>query len=242
MSETTNREATKQLLRKIGRIPSSDYRVSAKPIEKPTGMLQGGIELIEKFAEMSFNGLKDLGGKPYIAVDPRVQLYLVNNNDYIGSTAMAVFPLSEPKYVGIGSIYLGRYLIKQEKTELVLPKIRKAELFFKDRKNPSQGYIIEIKDSPHRDERFYALYVMKDPHTRLVQFGTNQRGWFVPISDSVGSFVSFVEEESSLRDGIDYIILRDTKHIFARAYRMEKKIRSLGIKLTDDIVPQPSNK
>jgi hypothetical protein len=224
-----------QLLDEIRNIPKSDYRLTGTRIENPDANFRGGIRIIEQFAKLSFNRLTDLGENSYISVDPKVQLYLTNIHNYIQSAAMAVFPIHEKTYFGMGNIYLGRYLIKKDGVDIIKMKIRNGRLLFINRDHPDRRSLIQVKDSLHRDERYFAYYRIKDGETTLIQFGTNKRGWFTP-DKSESSMVTFAEEEPLYFGGVDFTISEPSEHQIYQQLQLEMKIRSLGIVFIDEFL------
>lgn len=231
----------RQVLRDIRNLPHSDYRLNSTPTTEPNGNFKGSVKLINTFARLAFPKFAELGDKSFVSVEPKVQLVLVSNQfisyHFVESAALAIFPVFEPAFIGLGGISLGRYMHTQEvlgrKTEVIEPKIRKAELFILSRKNPEKGLYITVQDGKHTGIQYSAFYRVGTV-TKLDQFGKSDEGWFM-VNPLLKGIITFPNEESVCYGGAGVLDMTyPIKTITERYEQYTKIINNLGIKFTDD--------
>ena len=227
----------KELKREVNSIPSSDYRLNSEPAEKPNGLLVGGLKLVDEFAKASFVKVPEAREKHLVLVNPDVQLYVCDDDRKVNSVGMALFPIFEPKFVGMGNIYMGAYESKiGEGSNLRQLKIREANLYFLRRDDPESGFTILIKEAKHKDRRYSAIYKIGEGYSDLIQFGVSDKGFFVPkpSSDRMG-LVSFDEEDPTFYGGAGTIDIKrytsEIKHGFDYLKRM---VKDYGLDFKDE--------
>ena len=227
----------KSLKREANDLPRSDYRLNSEKAEKPLGLLSGGLKIVDEFAKASFKHVPEVHRKHLVLVNEAVQLYLTSEDQKVNSVAMAIFPIFEPNFVGMGNIYLGAYETKIEGVTIRESKVREANLYFLKRDNPEAGYNILVRDAKHKDVRFSAIYKMGPQESKLVQFGISDKGFFNPITpdDPKMGLVSFPDEDPIFYGGSGtFDLKRYTREIMMNYQKLQRAVKDYGLDFKDD--------